>query len=1091
VADERHDLAVARRDASPIRFRVLRDTGLAVLLLLATAAAGQEANPHFDHLGEEQNLATTRINGVTQDGAGFVWLATGAGLSRFDGYSFTSFRNTPEDPSSLPGNYVRCVFTDRRGHVWAGTSKGLARWEPRLGSFVNHLPDTYVRHIAEGRDDTLWLSTDRGVLNLDPASMRSVAYASRPGDKRSLSLERVLATLETSDRSVWMATDGDGVTRLDAQRQNFRSYRHDPADPKTLSNDIVMSLFQDSKGRLWLGTATGLNLHDPATDTFTSYPIQADVIFSICEEARGRLWIASYDGLTRFDPDQGTAVTYSHSPEDRTSLASNKVRSLYVSRDGLLWVGTYDGGVDVYDPRTTRFSHYRKTGSSRPGLSSNHVSSLLEGRDGTLWIGTYGGGLNRFDPATGRFTTFPSDPEHPRALSGTEVFALLEDSRGDLWVGTQDGGLNRLNRATGTFDRFRKEPGNPYSLGSDAVLTLLEDADGVLWVGTRGGGLSRFDRATGRFTSYRHDPGDESSLGSDSVFTLARDKAGFIWIVNDGGGIDRFDPSTGQFTRFRHKNGDPTSLTENFVWAILPDSKGRLWAGTDGGGLDRFDPATGVFRHYRMKDGLSDDTIYGILEDRQGRLWLSHSRGIDRFDPASGAIQRFDQEDGLQGKEFSPSASHAGRSGRFYFGGVEGFSVFDPAAIDVDPFVPPIVLTSFSLFNKPVEVGPSSVLPVTIGASRTIELGWRDSIFAFEFSALSHRLAKRRRFAYQLVGFDRDWVVTDWRNRKANYTNLGHGRYVFRVKAANGPGEWGANAAEVEVILLPPPWKAWWAYSLYALLAIGAVLSFVRFQEAKVERERAISERLRQADKLKDEFLANTSHELRTPLNGIIGIADSLLEGVTGKLPDETKANLRMIVSSGRRLYHLVNDILDFSKLRNRDLALQLGPVDMHTLTEVVLTLSRPLVRGKSVELVNEIPETTPAVWADENRGRTRTDRLCRRHRNRHSRRRAGADLPLFRTGGRFHRAGLRRDRPRADGDPPTRGTSRREGVGRVGGGKRFALLLLCAAQRCSGPRSGKGRQPRGTLPSGARGRPAIGSGRETVGRRRRAHPRG
>jgi signal transduction histidine kinase/class 3 adenylate cyclase/ActR/RegA family two-component response regulator len=369
-----------------------------------------------------------------------------------------------------------------------------------------------------------------------------------------------------------------------------------------------------------------------------------------------------------------------------------------------------------------------------------------------------------------------------------------------------------------------------------------------------------------------------------------------------------------------------------------------------------------------MRDGLSDDTIYGILEDRRGRLWLSHSKGLDSFDPVSGAIQRFDREDGLQSKEFTPGACNAGRSGRLYFGGVEGFSAFDPGAIEVDPFIPPVVLTDFLLFNKPVPVGPSSVLPVALGTSRRIELGWRDSIFAFEFSALSHRQAKRRRFAYQLVGFDKDWVVTDWRNRKASYTNLGHGRYVFRVKAANADGAWGENVAEIEVNLLAPPWRTWWAYTLYGLLVTGVAVSFVRTQRAKVERERAISARLRQADKLKDEFLANTSHELRTPLNGIIGIADSLLEGVTGALPEETNANLRMIVSSGRRLYHLVNDILDFSKLRNRDLVLQLGPVDMHTLTEVVLTLSRPLLRGKPVELVNEIPSASPAVWADENR---------------------------------------------------------------------------------------------------------------------------
>jgi len=949
--------------------------GLSAVLaiVLASTAVGQETDPHFVHLGEEQGLETTRVNGITEDGAGFIWFATGIGLSRFDGYTLTTYRNTPQDPSSLASNYVRSVHTDREGRLWAGSANGLSRWDPAAGSFVNSLPGSYIRHISEGHDGTLWLSTDRGVVELDPATMTTTAYNHRDGDERSLSFDRVLAIVETGDRSVWVATDGGGASRLDPEHQSFRTYRNDPADVTSLSHDIVMSLFEDSKGRLWLGTPNGLNLYDPVTDSFVvyaapAYPIRAEVVFSICEEAQGRLWVASYNGLSRFDPERGTAVTYSHSAEDRTSLASNKVRSLFVSRDGLLWIGTYDAGIDVYDPRTARFAHYRQSDARSTGLSQNNVMALLEDRDGVLWVGTYGGGLNRLDEATGRFESIRAGRNNPRALGGDAVFALLEDSDGDLWIGTQDGGLNRLDRSTGAVTRYRKQPDDPHSLSSNAVRALVEGPEGGLWVGTRGGGLNRLDRETGRFTRYVHSADNEHSISSDSIFTLARDAGGFIWIGTEGGGANRLDPATGRFTRFQNREGDSSSLSQDYVWAIFQDSRGTLWIGTDGGGLDRFDPATGGFVHLRMADGLSDDVIYGILEDREGRLWLSHNKGLDRYDPVSGAIQHFDREDGLQSNEFNPGACHAGRNGRFYFGGVNGFSAFDPRVVEPDPIVPPVVLTDFLLVNRSATVGASGVLPTTIGTSRQIELGWRDSIFAFEFSALSLRQAKKRRFAYQLAGFDRDWVVTDWRDRKASYTNLGHGQYVFRVKAANADGEWGQNVAEVDVRLLPPPWKTWWAYTFYALAVIGAVVGLVRTQQAKVERERAISSRLRQADTLKDEFLANTSHELRTPLNGIIGIADSLLDGVAGDLSEETNANLRMIVSSGRRLYHLVNDILDFSKLRNRDLALQLGPVDMHTVTDVVLALSRPLLGEKPVELVNEISRDTPAVTADENR---------------------------------------------------------------------------------------------------------------------------
>ncbi len=261
-------------------------------------------------------------------------------------------------------------------------------------------------------------------------------------------------------------------------------------------------------------------------------------------------------------------------------------------------------------------------------------------------------------------------------------------------------------------------------------------------------------------------------------------------------------------------------------------------------------------------------------------------------------------------------------------------------------------------------------------------LDHRHNIFAFELAALHYGDPHRNRYAYRLEGFDQRWIETDAEHRIAQYTNLDAGNYTFRAKASNQHGIWNEDGLTVRLTVLPPPWKSWWAYTLYGLALAAIVWGYLRAQRrelererraaeqerAVAERERAASQRLKEADRLKDEFLANTSHELRTPLHGITGLADSLIDGAAGALPEAVEANLSLIAASGRRLGHLVNDILDFSKLRHHNLQLVLRRVDLRTLAEVVLTLSRPLVGTKRLQLKNAVPTDLPAVAADENR---------------------------------------------------------------------------------------------------------------------------
>jgi signal transduction histidine kinase/DNA-binding response OmpR family regulator len=306
-----------------------------------------------------------------------------------------------------------------------------------------------------------------------------------------------------------------------------------------------------------------------------------------------------------------------------------------------------------------------------------------------------------------------------------------------------------------------------------------------------------------------------------------------------------------------------------------------------------------------------------------------------------------------------------------FFGGINGFNAFFSDKIKDNPYKPTIVITDFMVFNNPVGIGEEvngvTILSKHISEAEEIKLSYKHTAFTFEYAGLHFAAPDRNRYAYMMEGLENDWNYVVNR-RFATYVNVDPGKYVFRVIGSNNDGVWNEAGTSIKIIIPPPPWKTWWAYTLYCLAFIGIVTGYIRSQKKKLAYERSVNERLRQVDRLKDEFLANTSHELRTPLHGIIGIAESLIKGATGQLPEKTMANLQMVALSGKRLNNLVNDILDYSKLKEKDLELQRKAVDIKSLTGVVLLISKPLVAAKPLELKKEISSDIPLVYADENR---------------------------------------------------------------------------------------------------------------------------
>ncbi|MCP4656067.1 MAG: response regulator [bacterium] len=957
---------------------------------------GQTRSIHFDRISIEHSLSQSTVTCILQDRVGFMWFGTQDGLNRFDGYDLVAFKHDSDDPGSLPHDSILVLLEGASGDLWIGTEGGgLIRWDPGGEVLSTHQYDAadphslsgdWIRALHEESSGILWVGTSESGLNrFDPASGRFQHFRHDPSDITSLSDDRIRAILKDQSGRLWVGTM-KGLNRFDRARGTFVRYHGDAARRVGPKSEEIHSLLEDRTGSLWIGTFGGLYRFDPASETFVAYAhessepssLSANEVRALFEDQAGRLWIGTTDGLDLFDRQHGTFHHYSHVPTDSTSLSSNEIMSIFQDRGGVLWIGTLGGGVNKWQPDTWRFSHYKIRASDPAAPVSDVVLAFSEDRQGQLWIGTLGGGLHRFDRSSGRLTSYLHDPHDPHSLSNDRITTLWHDRDGVLWIGTQRGGLNRFDPSTERFQRYQHVPKNPASLANNGVMTLFEDREGMLWVGTYGGGLDQLDRDTGTFRHFRHDPDDPETIGKNRVTSLAEDSAGALWVGTYGGGLSRFDRRSGAFHRFARRPVQPQNASYDFVVTLHMDSQDVLWIGTNGGGFDkleRLDEAAGTahFRNYSERDGLPNDIVSGILSDAEGKLWLSTNRGLSRFDPQTETFGNYNMSHGLQSDEFNFQACYQSVDGEMFFGGLKGFNAFFPERIEISSYVPPVVLTSFMKMNQPVKLsGPVSEV-------EAVSLDYRDRVVSFDFAVLDYTAPERNRYAYKLEGLTDDWLELG-AFRRVNLTNLDSREYVLRVKGASSSGIWN-EARPITLRVGPPPWRSWWAWSLYAAILTSAVAAYVRTRRAKARRREALlrareaaeaASRAREvaeaASRAKSVFLANMSHEIRTPMNGVLGMATLLLKT---PLSATQRQYLETIRISGQALLTILNDILDFSKIEAGKFKIEARPFDLRACIESVLDLMAPAATQKGLELAYWIEDGTPETFTGDS-ARTR-----------------------------------------------------------------------------------------------------------------------
>jgi ligand-binding sensor domain-containing protein len=792
-------------------------------------------------------LPQSFVRDIVQDPQGFMWFGTQSGLSRFDGHKIRNFvAGSEEDPLALNSGFVTALEVDKDGRVWVGTGDaGISVYDSRTDTMKHYRPGPQqgalggegIAELHRDQAGTMWIGTTDGVLDrFDPQT-------------EAFTHSRVFAEFETSITDIadagegllWIATQDAGLFKYDPAEGNIVTQYLEGDQDSNLSSNTVSSVFQDKDGKVWVGTGGGLDYFDPAKNTFTRFasdPSDPGALIDssvrdVFVDSEGILWVSTSRGVHRRDPGSDRFIRYARLAESPmyTGTYPADVEASYEDSSGVLWFAT-PTGVARLDKLRMHFQPYVDL------TSTNGVTVFTDGEPGVMWAGTYQEGLKKYDFRNGQVTGYSllGNPDSPDAVKLDKwIMTLHRDRKGQIWMGGTELGLIRFQPESGNHQQWLFNEEGEEGPSVDQIHAIVEDPDGYLWLATWGGGLNRFDPKWETFVAFR-DENSPTSLSTDYLYTVILDRANpkVLWLGTARGGLNRFDMEAQRATHFTMVPKGSARTDYDSIQTIHQDAAGVLWLGTDGGGLVRFDPKTEERKYYGPEQGLNDNTIYGILPDDDGRLWMSTATGgLAVFDPRSEKFVIYDKGHGIATEKFVQNCYYRSHDGTLYFcggsgsgtGSSNGYNAFKPASIQPDGHTPSVVLTSFQIFDK------EATLPQPIWTTPTVSLGYTDSVFSFEYSALAYASPDNIRYAYKMDGLH-DWINTE--RRFVTYTNIDGGDYVFRVKAANRHGVWGEESVAIPIQVASPPWRTWWAYTLYGLVVVAIVLVYLRYQTRRV-----------------------------------------------------------------------------------------------------------------------------------------------------------------------------------------------------------------------------------------------------------------
>jgi signal transduction histidine kinase/ligand-binding sensor domain-containing protein/CheY-like chemotaxis protein len=911
----------------------------------------------FKQVSIDKGLSQSSVFTIIQDRFGFVWLGTSDGLNMYDGYEFIIYKHEPLNRNSISSNYITCLFEDADGNIWIGTKDGgLNLFNRQTRQFTRYLKDkdnfkgpnsAYITCIYQATNGNIWVGTkDAGINEFDVRKKTFRSFKNKFKDANSLGSNNVNCIVQDGKSNLWIGTEGGGLNKFDISAESFKKAIKNEDEQQSFGTDYIKSLIP-LKGRLddMLIITRNAEIYNVNTESFQSDAVYQDATNQIKKldaeistaiiDNNNNLWLASMnEGIFIIDLKTGKMGHQYHSPKLDNTLSTNFVRTIYPGENGIIYIGTDGGGLQIFNEHSVKFKNYKNNPFETTSLNDNDIWAVNE-YNGNLLLGTSSGGLNVLNPFTSEAKALMHNKDNANSLSNNYVCSIVPDNDGNFWLATRGGGICIYNPQSNSFTHLKHDAENPNSLSGDAIYTMFHDSYNTFWIGTINKGLNTFDVNTKQFKRYKHQPNNPKSIGSNGVVNIFEDHKKNIWLALEQNGIDCYDRKKDEFIHFTHDKNNPNSLSNNDVICVYEDSYHTIWIGTSSG-LNAYVPSTKKFFSIDEAKGLPNGVIYGMLEDGKKHLWFSTNKGICQFqipkpeilssnqekalNQIQNSLRSYDESEGLCTNEFNSNSYYKDNNGYFYFGGIAGLVSFHPDSLDDNVFNPPLYLTSFKVFDNEYE------LDTAIAFKRVVTLNYNQNYFSFDFIALNFLNPQKIRYSYKLEGFDRDWIYSPKR-KFASYTNLEPGEYNFMVKVSNNNGVWTDDYVSVKIIIKPPIWKQTWFYVVAGLLILFVIRLLIFLRERKLKNDKELLEKqvfqrtheltaakdqAEKSAKAKENFLSTMSHEIRTPMNAIIGMTHLLIDENTNTEQDE---NLKTLKFSADNLLVIINDILDFSKI--------------------------------------------------------------------------------------------------------------------------------------------------------------------------------
>jgi ligand-binding sensor domain-containing protein len=863
----------------------------------------------FENYSSEQGLSQNSGYALTQDKQGFIWIGTQDGLNRFDGNGFKVFRNEQSDSLSIPFNEISALLTDVNGYVWICGPLGTAVYDPKSNSF-----------------------------------RRAGKFFYTTNEIDNIACQKLFIDKE---HNIWILSRFNGLFRFNHQTKKIEQFFSEAP-----LKDQLTGITQDSSGRILISSIDKVfYLGENSFELFIpSFPGN-ETVTSDLTVLNNKLWIATLNnGIFVSGLDTDRTLQHLQAGESNYDISSNNIKCLYRDRNNNMWIGTRNEGICKYEPGTGKITRGYYSFFSENSLARNFVLSIHQDNQGIIWAGLSGGGLAKYDPGKFQFNTYRQTPLSRNSLPDNMVFCIYGKDKNSVFVGTQNGGLSQVNLKTNDITNYLHNPDDSRSIISNTVYSITEDEETNYWLATWAG-LSQFTKNKAFISYSANEPltkylysviylkniNSILASGPNGLFRFnlrgkhwqsCADQSGYlkkktiigrhflragdsaVWIASEGLGLIHYNYIVGIFTAI----GPVCSLAQNI--RHLAAEGNLLWIGSDDGLILYDRESDKIIRHWTSKDGLPNNVVYAVVKDKNNKLWLSTNNGLSCFDPLAGKFKNYDAGYGLQGMEFNTASCYNDQQGNLYFGGVNGFSVFDPQTISPNSYTPDVKVTSIKIFDKELKSD------VSFPFINKVELNHDQNFVTIDFTALNYSHTEKNNYAYMLKGVDEDWILSGNRNF-ASYTQLPPGNYEFKVKAANSDGVWNNNETRIQVIIHPPFWLTWW-FKLAAVLLLAVSIGLLWTTKAK---------QIRKEERLKAEFnkkIANAeTAALRAQMNP--HFIFNTLNSINSYIMDN---NPRVASDYLTKFARLIRIILDNSKNESIPLSKEIETLKLYLLME-------------------------------------------------------------------------------------------------------------------------------------------------------------